>query len=139
MRFLLLLTVSVVEVATFLAKWLFIVTAPVLLIVVTSYCQAGKSWFEPFAALALVSGIFAASHVLSARLNGTGATGWRNNPNAQEATVNLINNDAGTWRMPIDEEGWQRTTAEEDTRRQVRLRAELWRQANPWGGYNPFE
>jgi hypothetical protein len=57
MRFLFALVSSLVELATSLAKWLFVSTAPVLLIVAASHYQAGKSCLEPLVGLALVTGI----------------------------------------------------------------------------------
>ena len=56
MRFLLLLTISVVGLAASLGKWLFIATALVLLIVIGTLYRAGHSIQEPILGLVFVTG-----------------------------------------------------------------------------------
>ncbi len=70
MRFILLFASGLTDLVALLGKWLFIVAAPVLLIVTASYYQAGKSCFEPLFGLTLVTGIFAVTHWLSLKVDG---------------------------------------------------------------------
>jgi len=139
MRFLLLLTASSVELAATMAKWLFIATAPVLLIVTASYFQTGNSYVEPLVGLALVSGIFVATRSLSKRLQNTQPVDRENDLVLPEMEAGPIVSAAGTWNPYLEKENRKQVAATEETRRANQRQTELWKQANPWGGYNPFE
>lgn len=128
-----------VELANTLGKWLFIAIAPVLLIVTASYFQAGNSYIEPLVGLALVSGIFAGTRLLSARVHDIRVVDRENDPVLLEATAGSALSTAETWNLQLERDDRKLAVAKEETRRENQRQAERWRQANPWGGYNPHE
>lgn len=139
MRILLSLASSLVELAACFTKWLFIATAPVLLIVAVSYHQAGKSCLEPLVGMVLVSGLFTVIHWLSLEVEGPRLLGLRNGLDDCGATSCAASGEIEFWNWHPQEEGLRQTAAKKEARRNNDHHAELWRQANPWGGYNPHE
>lgn len=139
MRLIHLLASGLADLIAFLSKWLFIVTVPVLLIVAGSYYQAGHSLLEPLLGLAFVTGIFAVACLLSARLHDARPVGHNNATVSPEPTAGLVFSSAEIWNLPLEEDSRKQVAAKEETRRANQRQSELWRQANPWGGYNPHE
>lgn len=139
MRFLLLLTISLVELATTVGKWLFIVSAPVLLIVAGSYYRARKSSFEPLVGLTLVAGVFAGTHRLSVSMERFQHHEAGHARKVVEISLRPVCNELRHWVLNLEAENRQNAIAQEMRRRIIRHRAGLWKQANPWGGYSPFE
>lgn len=137
MRLIHLLASGLADLIAFLSKWLFIVTVPVLLIVAGSYYQAGHSLLEPLLGLAFVTGIFAVACLLSARLHDAGPVGHNNATVSPEATAGLVFSAAEIWNLHLEEDGRKQVDAKEETCLANQRQAELWKQANPWGGYNP--
>lgn len=139
MGFLLLLTISLVELATTVGKWLFIVSAPVLLIVAGSYYQAGKSSFESLVGLTLVAGVFVVTRLLSEKLSNTGHF-WRGSePKTHETKVDPRCEDLEIWKQFFEGEHRQHTRTKYASDRTDQRYLELWNQTHPWGGYNPYE
>lgn len=140
MRFFLSFVSSLVELVTFFARWLFIVTAPVLLITTAAYYQDGKSCLEPLVSLALVTGMFAGTHWLALQIDEIQPHDIRNRAKEFGVTASQTSNEAEFWNSSLGEQGWRqaKVTAEEASRRN-QGRAEAWRQSNPWGGYNPYD
>lgn len=139
MKFHLLFASCLTDLVALLGKWLFIVVAPVLLIVAGSYYQTGHSLLEPLLGLALVSGVFVLTRLHSARLHDDGPVGHKNATVSPEATAGLVLSAAEFWNLHLEEDGRKQVAAKEETRRANQRLAELWKQANPWGGYNPHE
>jgi hypothetical protein len=139
MSFLHSLTIGLIELAALLGKWLFIVTAPILLCVTGSYYQAGRSIVEPIAGLILVSGISAATYWLSLKLDQIHVHDPRNVLNDFGVTIGRTSGEAEPWKLHLEEGGRKQVASKEEARRANQRQAELWRQANPWGGFNPYE
>ena len=139
MRFLVSLGCIIVELANILGKWLFIATAPVLLIVTASYYQAGKSCLEPLAGLALVSGVFAATQWLSLRMDWPQVNGFRNGADEGGFATDAAPGEGEFWNQHLRVDGLKRAGSKREARLNSNHHAELWRQTNPWGGYNPHE
>jgi hypothetical protein len=139
MRLLFPLALCFVELAVFLGKWLFIVAAPVLLIVAASYYQADKSCLEPIAGLGLVSGVFAVTHWLRSKVDWLQAHALRNNREETKVTVGQALGEEELWHQTVEEGSRKQAREKAEARRNSRRRMELWKQSNPWGGYNPYE
>lgn len=139
MRFLVSFVCSLVELTASLGKWLFIVTAPVLLIVVVSYYQAGKSYLEPLVGLAVVAGIFVFTYWLTLKVRRLQLHDFRNVPQDFGVTFGLTSGETERWDRHPEDDGRKWAREKEATCRKNRCRIEEWQQANPWGGYNPYE
>lgn len=139
MRILLSLASSLVELVASSGKWLFIVLAPVHLIVTASHYQAGKSCLEPLFGLALVSGIFAATRWLSLKMDGLGLNNLRNGLKEGGVTAGVALYETEFCNPNLQDEGLKRVRARQKTQQENQRWAEIWRQTNPWGGYNPHE
>ncbi|MFZ1830265.1 MAG: hypothetical protein WAW42_16195 [Candidatus Competibacteraceae bacterium] len=137
MRLILLFASGLTDLVALLGKWLFIVVTPVLLIVAGSYYQTGHSLLEPLLGLALVSGVFMLARLLSARLHDAGPVGRNNAAVSPESTAGLVFSSAEIWNLHLEEDGRKQVDAKEETCLANQRQAELWKQANPWGGYNP--
>jgi hypothetical protein len=125
--------------AASLGKWLFILAAPVLMIV-TAFCyHSYKPYIEPLVELALVSAIFIVLRVRAARLHGSGLIGLENHVEARPSEIDTLCHDTEFWEQFIEEEGRQNMKAKQARNYRKQSRSELWRQANPWGGYNPYD
>jgi hypothetical protein len=103
MRYLLLLRASFVELAASLGKWLFVFTAPVLLIVIGSLYRADHSTVEPILGLIFVTGVFVVTHLLSSKVDGLQVPGLRNGP--EEFGVNdcQVARVANFWNSHLEE------------------------------------
>lgn len=131
--------ISLVELAAFLGRWLFIVTAPVLLIVVVFYYHAGLSFVEPLVGLAVVAAVFAVTCLFSAKLHSTRLVGREKDRALREVMIGSVLNSTETWNLHVEGDGRKQAVAKEEARRANQRKAELWKQAHPWGGYNPYE
>lgn len=131
--------ISLVELAASLGRWLFAFTAPVLLIVIGSLYRADHSFVEPILGLIFVTGVFVVTHLISSKVGGLLVPGLRNGP--EEFGVNGCQAASveNSWNSHLEEKGRNGASAEDAVFLKNQLRAEEWRQANPWGGYNPFE
>lgn len=133
------MTITLVELATTVGKWLFIVSTPVLQIVAGSYYQAGKSSFEPLVGLAVAAAVFAGTHRLSASMERFRLHEDGHARKVVEISLRPVCNELRHWVLNLEAENRQDAIAQEMRRRIIRHRAGLWKQANPWGGYSPFE
>ncbi len=139
MRFLVSLVWCLVELTASLGRWLFIVTAPVLLIVAASHYKTGGMCLEPLVGLAVVSGIFAATRWLSLQMDVLGLNYPRNGMEEGGVTSRAASYETEFCNPNLQEEGLKRVTARQEAQQENQRRAEIWRQANPWGGFNPHE
>ena len=131
--------ISLVELAALLGKWLFIAAAPVLLIATAFYYKTGKSYIEPLVGLALVSGIFAGTQRFSVNLKNFQHHEASDASKGVKDSVESVCNEAGYCIQNRESESRQHSIAEEENRRSDQRQAELWRQANPWGGFTPYD
>lgn len=139
MRFFQSLAFALIEIVAFAGKWLFLVTAPVLMIVTGSYYQIGKPLFEPILELVLAAGIFVVTRLLSEKLSNTGHF-WRGSePKTHGAKVDLRCDDPEIWKQFFEGEHRRHTRTKYASDRTDQRYLELWNQTHPWGGYNPYE
>jgi hypothetical protein len=139
MRFLQLLAYDFSKFAAFLGKWLFLVSTPVVLLVATSYHHAGRSILEPILGLAFVTVIFAVTHLISVKLDRSRSVGFGFGPQGRQLQAELPTNKTEQWNQHDEQEIRQLEMARVATLKLRQREADLWRLANPWGGYNPYE
>lgn len=139
MRLFLLFASGLADLVPLLGKLLFILTAPMLLIVAGSYYRTGHSLLEPLLGLVLVSGVFAGTHRFAVSLKNFRHHAASDASKVVEDSLEPVCNETGHCVQNRESESRQLLVADEETRRRNRRRAELWKQANSWGGFNPYD